>query len=83
MAKRGHEVFIVFLDRASEAGRDLSFESSFLNQLQEHNIEFGFIGQKARKNPLLGVLSLRNLVKNLSQMLFTHIYIMALFLPCS
>lgn len=80
MAKSGHQVFIVFLDRASEAGRDLSFETSFLNQLQQHDIEFDFIGQKARKNPLKGVLALRKFVKNFKpDVVHSHLYYGAVF----
>lgn len=80
MSKRGHDVFIVFLDRASEAGRDLSFESSFLEKLQEYNIEFGFIGQKARKNPLKGVLSLRRFSKEFKpDVVHSHLYYGAVF----
>ncbi|GEN29591.1 glycosyl transferase family 1 [Halovibrio variabilis] len=80
MAKRGHDIFIVFLDRASEAGRDLSFENAFLKQLQKNNIKYGFIGQKARRNPIIGIFSLRHFVKSFNpDVVHSHLYYGAVF----
>nr|WP_290701618.1 glycosyltransferase family 4 protein [Halomonas sp. UBA3074] len=55
MVKKGNEVFIVFLDRAKETGRDQTFEAVFLAELESHHIRYGFLGQACRKNPLKGV----------------------------
>lgn len=75
MAKRGHRVFIVFIDRASETGRDAVFEAAYLNELRAHGIEYGFLGQACRKNPVRGVWRLRRFSRDFRpQIVHSHIY---------
>lgn len=64
MSKSGVTVFIAFLGCAKDIGRDPVFEKQFLSELEENNIEYYFIGNVARKNPLWGAYRIRKLVKN-------------------
>lgn len=80
MVKAGHQVFILFLDRASEAGRDNEFEADFLKQLDDGGIEYGFIGASARKKPWLGVKAMREVVSRFSpDIVHCHLYYAAIF----
>lgn len=85
MVEEGNDVFIVFLDRAIEAGRDEGFEAAFLNELDQHGIHYGFLGQACRKNPLKGVLRLRRFYKDFKpDVVHSHLYyanVFAWFLP--
>ena len=80
MVRAGHEVFILFLDRASEAERDGGFEAEFLKQLDDNGIEYGFIGASARKKPWLGVKAMRKAVSYFSpDIVHCHLYYAAIF----
>lgn len=80
MAKNGHEVFIVFLDRAKETGRDINFEEEFIKTLKKHDINFGFIGKLARKRPWLGFFRLKKFVNDFSpDVLHCHLYYAVVF----
>ena len=80
MVRAGHKVFILFLDRASEAGRDGAFEADFLKQLDENGIEYGFIGAAARKKPWLGAKAMRKAVSDFSpDIVHCHLYYAAIF----
>lgn len=85
MSKRGHEVFIAFIDKAEEAGRDQVFEDKFLQELIDNKIHYGFIGQRSRKRPLQGIFTLRRMVKNFKpDVVHSHLYygsIFSWFLP--
>lgn len=85
MMKEGNNIFIVFLDRASEAGRDIDFELAFLAELEEYGIQYGFLGQACRKNPLKGILRLRSFYNAFKpDVVHSHLYyasVFAWFLP--
>ncbi|BBI65068.1 hypothetical protein HSBAA_63740 [Vreelandella sulfidaeris] len=50
MSAKGHSVFVVLLDRASESGRDAEFEASFLAELTQYGVEYGFLGAYVEKS---------------------------------
>ncbi|WP_444677376.1 glycosyltransferase [Halomonas sp. E19] len=80
MRKRGHRVFIAFLDRAEEAGREQSYEDKFLAELRDNGIEFGFVGARARRNPLKGVAALRKFQRAFKpDLIHSHLYYAAIF----
>lgn len=80
MATKGHEVFLVFIDRAYEAGRDEFFEADFLSQLDEHGISYGFIGQSSRRKPWRGVASLSYFCRMFApDIIHSHLYYGAFF----
>lgn len=80
MKKRGHEVFIAFLDRAAEAGREQSYEDKFLSELSSHGIKFGFVGARARRNPLKGVAALGKFKRDFKpDLIHSHLYYAAIF----
>ncbi|MDW7746925.1 glycosyltransferase [Halomonas sp.] len=80
MVARGNNVFIVFLDRAVESGRDAIFEASFLDELDKSGIEYGFLGSSSRKNPVKGALGLARLCRKFSpDVIHSHLYFGALF----
>lgn len=80
MVKAGHEVFILFLDRASEAGRDGGFEAGFLNEIESHGIEYDFIGKDARKKPWRGVRKINQVADRFSpDVVHCHLYYAAIF----
>jgi glycosyltransferase involved in cell wall biosynthesis len=85
MTKQGHDVFLLFLDRAEETGRSRAFETEFLGLLKANGIAFGFIGQAARNNPIRGALAVRKAFKIWQpDIIHTHLYyaaIFCLFLP--
>ncbi|MCE9683138.1 glycosyltransferase [Halomonas alkalisoli] len=85
MSKMGHDVFIAFIDRAEEAGRDIAFEANFLHELESANIQYDFIGKRSRKNPITGIGTLRRIAKKFSpDIVHSHLYygsIFAWFLP--
>ena len=56
LVKRGDEVFIGFLDHASDIGRSEDYEKQFLAELDEANIKYFFIGNSARRLPWLGMI---------------------------
>lgn len=80
MATEGHDVHIIFLCRAAEIGRDLNFEKKFLSELTENNISFSFIGNSARKNPMLGIYKTRKIIKKIKpSIIHCHLYYAAIF----
>jgi glycosyltransferase involved in cell wall biosynthesis len=80
MVKAKHQVFILFLDRASEAGRDGEFEADFMKQLDDHGIEYDFIGSSARKRPWLGIQKMHKVVSRFSpEIVHCHLYYAVIF----
>lgn len=80
MVKAGHQVFILFLDRATEAGRDGDFEAKFLREIELQGIEYGFIGAAARKKPWLGISKINGAVSDFSpDIVHCHLYYAAIF----
>ncbi|TVP45506.1 MAG: glycosyltransferase family 1 protein [Halomonas sp.] len=80
MSKQGHNIFLLFLDRSSEAGRDQAFEDDYLRQLDYHNICYDFIGQSARRKPWRGVAALKRICHDFSpDVVHTHLYYAAIF----
>lgn len=62
MAAQGHFVAVAFLNHAYEVGRQESYEQAFLEELASGGVEVGFIGYKARRNPVLGWVRMRRLI---------------------
>lgn len=80
MVKAGHKVFILFLDRATEAGRDGDFEAKFLKEIKLQGIEYGFIGAAARKKPWRGIRKINGVVSEFSpDIVHCHLYYAAIF----
>ncbi|OJA06005.1 glycosyltransferase [Halomonas sp. QHL1] len=80
MIKSGHEVFILFLDRASEAGRDGDFETQFLKEIKAQGIKYDFIGAEARKKPWLGIGKMKEVASTFSpDIVHCHLYYAAIF----
>ncbi len=80
MAENGHDVFIVFLDRASESGRDADFEASFLSELSQFGIGYGFLGRTCRKNLLKGIYRLARFRSQFQpDVIHSHLYYAAAF----
>ncbi|MDG1708374.1 MAG: glycosyltransferase family 4 protein [Emcibacteraceae bacterium] len=80
MSKLGHEVHILFLSNADEIVRDISYEAKFLTDLSDNNVEYSFIGNKARKNPFLGIKKLRKHIKHFEPaVLHCHLYYALIF----
>jgi glycosyltransferase involved in cell wall biosynthesis len=57
MRKRGHEIFVLFLEGAADSGRSTEFEAKFLAALAVAGVGHGFIGHGSRRNPFAGVKS--------------------------
>src|SRR5690554_2149785 len=80
MSDQGHDVFVVFLDRASESGRDVEFEASFLAELDQYGVGYGFLKRVCRKNPLKGVLRLFKFRRKFRpDIIHSHLYYGAIF----
>ncbi|MEZ9198478.1 glycosyltransferase family 4 protein [Shewanella sp. 10N.286.54.B9] len=80
MRQLGHEVHILFLSNAKDIGRDTLFEKRFLADLTEANVEFSFIGNKARKNPFFGISKLKQHISDFSpDILHCHLYFALVF----
>lgn len=80
MSAKGHSIFVVLLDRASESGRDADFEASFLAELRQYNVEYGFLGGVCRKNPYKGIVGLSRLCRMFKpDILHSHLYYGAVF----
>jgi len=80
MSEQGHDVRILFLNRAADIGRDPDYEQHFLNELTQAKVSYGFIGYRARRNPLLGAYRMRE--ENLRyrpDVLHCHLYYAAAF----
>ena len=75
MAGSGHDLHIVFLQTATESGRDERFGAIFLEELSSAGVTYDFIGAKSRKNPLLGFISTRKIVKKFRpDIVHAHLY---------
>lgn len=75
MSRRGHKVHVVFLQTAKESGRDEEFGVRFLSRLLEEGISYDFIGARSRKNPVLGVMALKKIIKNFDpDIVHSHLY---------
>lgn len=61
LLRQGHRPTIAFISRATDIGRDVSYERSYLQELDEKGIPYGFIGHGCRRNPLLGAARVRRL----------------------
>ncbi|WP_168013172.1 glycosyltransferase [Halomonas salinarum] len=80
MSEKGHDVFVVFLDRASETGRDLEFESLFLDELYQSGIAYDFMGKSCRNNPIKGLLGLARICRQFRpDVIHSHLYYGAIF----
>lgn len=80
MAKKGHNVFVVFIDRASESGRDADFEASFIAELTDFGVGYGFIGSSCRKNPLKGIAGLYKFCRKFNpDVIHSHLYYGAVY----
>ncbi|MEZ9820006.1 glycosyltransferase [Shewanella sp. 10N.286.45.A1] len=80
MSKLGHEVHILFLSNAKDIGRDTLFENKFLADLTKANVQFSFIGNKARKNPFLGIAKLKQHIAHFGpDILHCHLYFALFF----
>jgi glycosyltransferase involved in cell wall biosynthesis len=59
MPAAGHQVFVLFLESASETGRSPAFERDFLRELADAGIGSAFLGRRCRRNPILGLARLK------------------------
>ncbi len=75
LVKEGHHVHLVFLQTAIESGRSESFSRSFLSDLEAYGIFYSFIGIRARRNLLFGILRLRKIIREVSpDIVHAHLY---------
>lgn len=82
MVAKGHYVHLVFLQTAIESGRSEDFSHSFLSDLEKSGVSYSFIGFRARKNPLFGMIRLKEIIRKTSpDVVHAHLY-HALFLLC-
>ncbi|MFB9868649.1 glycosyltransferase [Vreelandella sulfidaeris] len=80
MSEKGNSLFVVLLDRASESGRDAEFERSFLAELDQYGVEYGFLGDACRKNFLKGIISLLHYCRSFKpDIIHSHLYYGAVF----
>jgi len=81
MSRRGHKIHVVFLQTAKESGRQEEFGLRFLKLLLDEGISYEFIGAKSRKNPLLGIITLKRIIKRFNpDIVHSHLYWPLLFL---
>lgn len=81
MAAEGHEVFVAFISKAADVGRQASYEAQFLAELDSNGIRYDFIGHEARRNPLRGWWRARVLLRQWSpDVVHAHLYYGLLFL---
>lgn len=59
LTRLGHQMFVGFLNRSGDIGRDPKFERGFLDELELAGIPWFVVGYEARRNPLLGALRVR------------------------
>ena len=59
LKRQGLQPIIAFIGHASDHGRSSEFEREFLSELETNKIEYVFIGDVSRKNPLLGAIRVR------------------------
>lgn len=62
LATQGHNLHIAFLSNASDIGRDIIYEDSFLNDLKLSGINTYIIGNETRKKPWLGMLRIKQYI---------------------
>lgn len=80
MSRNGHSIFVVLLDRASESGRDAEFETLFLAELDQYDVEYGFLGDACRKNPFKGLFGLSSFCRHFEpDIIHSHLYYGAAF----
>jgi len=80
MAAGGRSVRLLFLNRAADIGRDTEYEAEFLKELTQSGVEFGFIGYRARRNPLYGMRQVRRDCKAFApDVVHCHLYYGAVF----
>lgn len=80
MALQGHNVFILFIDKSEESGRDQAYEASFLHELDSYDISYKFIGKASRRRPWLGLAALRGCCTDFSpDIVHAHLYFAVVF----
>lgn len=80
MVSKGNEVFILFLNSASDIGRDQEYEKKFLLDLKKNGINYDFIGYKARKNIFFGIKRIRKLTAIIKpDLIHCHLYYAAVY----
>ncbi|MDX2372582.1 glycosyltransferase [Psychrobacter sp. PP-21] len=74
LANQGHNVHVAFLSSATDTGRDIKYETSFLEDLETSGVQTYVIGNETRKKPWLGVLRVRAYIKeNNIEVCHTHL----------
>lgn len=80
LAKNNYDVFILFVSHASEINCSEEFELKYINELIKHNVKFDFIGNFSKKNPFIGILKVKDIVRSFSpDIIHSHLYYGALF----
>jgi glycosyltransferase involved in cell wall biosynthesis len=59
MVRLGHQLFIGFVNRSGDIGRDEKFESRFLRELEIAGVPYFVVGYDCRRNPILGALRVK------------------------
>jgi glycosyltransferase involved in cell wall biosynthesis len=59
MVRLGHQLFIGFVNRSGDIGRDEEYESRFFRELELAGIPYFVVGYECRRNPLLGAVRVR------------------------
>lgn len=59
MVRLGHRLFIGFVNRSGDIGRDEAYESRFFRELELAGIPFFVVGYECRRNPALGAVRVR------------------------
>lgn len=62
-AARGHQCHIAAISNADEIGNSPSYQEAYERDLDAHSISRGVIGHSSRRNPLLGGLRLRRIIR--------------------
>ncbi|WP_300449830.1 glycosyltransferase [Accumulibacter sp.] len=63
LSRVGHRVYVGFLERAADVGRNLEYERAFLAELESEGITYFFAGNECRKKPWLGVSRVRDFAR--------------------
>lgn len=74
LSANGHSVTVVFLERAVEIDRSEEFERQFLYELAREGVAYEFLGHRVRRNPIQGILKLRDIVSRFRPDI-THIHL--------
>ncbi|MEZ8225876.1 glycosyltransferase family 4 protein [Vibrio splendidus] len=78
--KLGHSVHVLFLSNAADIGRNKQFENKFLEELDNAGVTYSFVGNRARRNPLLGIIKVREHIKKFEpDILHCHLYYALVF----